>query len=422
MFIINKPGSFFVIILSLIILVSETLSSCKKKSDEEPVPSSPVFTVNFMDNYINPQLNAIIFISDMQGKLLADTMISGNGTIHIMPESGITIPPKFMVTIATWEPDMHNFRISLNTYYQIPVSEWIFQGHRMDTVGHVTISLKNVPQHDGPVLFSNSGYSNLTLNTNERVNYLYKNPDDLYILINTSSGPRYKWVPDITKGEIYNVDMSETSIPEFQMISFPGSEVYYEVRVYGYHDQNVESPLSCLLNEQLGDGTAVSSVQVNYPPAKFSTFHSIISLVEDWTSSSTYFYWVDGVIPSSFKKIDASVTSFQPAKGMVEFSTNGTYNVSNATWSFTAANFQHFDWSVYAPDSTKTIILPEIPPSIRQMFPVLSLDSLVLDNIQLMNFTGLPTYDDFIYQTLVKNPPVGIEHLETSTVKVLPAK
>jgi hypothetical protein len=406
----------------LILFFSFTQSSCKKESGNDPAPTRTIFTVNFTDNYINPKLDAIVFISDMNGKLLADTLVSGNGSIQIQAQVGIQIPSKIMVSIATWEFFIHNFIIKINSYYTESSSTWYFRGHRADTVGQASISLNNVPQHTGPVLFSNAGYTNLTFNTSNRINNLYRSPDDLYIQLITPDGPRYKWIPGITKGGNYNIDMAQTEIPVMQEITFPVTAVYYEAIIKGYEDLDAESPLFYVVDDLLGDGNPVNSISVSYPSSQFNTFHSNLSMITDWNSTSSYFYWLDGAIPETFKMIDAAVTSISASTGSAEFNTTGTYNVSNANWGFSATNNLIFQWSVYVPDSTKAIHLPELSPSMHQMFPVLSLDSLTLDNIQLMNFYQYPTYSDVISKMFETVPSLGMEHMETSTVKVVPGK
>ncbi|MEI6900545.1 MAG: hypothetical protein WCL00_11760 [Bacteroidota bacterium] len=254
--------------ISLLIVSISSLFSCKKETKNEPVPVIPVFTVNFSDNFINPQLNAIVFISDMQGKILADTLVNGNCKIDILPLEGKAIPTKFMVTVVTWEFYVHNFIVTLNTYYGISKSTWNFKGHRATSSTHSTVTLSNVPPHIGPVLFSNTGYSNLTFNTVSRVMNLFRSPDDLYVQIETSAGPRYQWFTGLRPGldTIYN--MSNPLIPQLKVISFPQSAAYYEAHVSGYQGTDTESPLNYLVGEILGDGNLADSVSVPYPAGK----------------------------------------------------------------------------------------------------------------------------------------------------------
>jgi hypothetical protein len=397
-------------------------TGCKKDNDDAPAAPVTIFTVNFTDNYINPQLNAIVFISDMTGKLLSDTLVSGNGSIQVQVPSGTQVPSEFMVSIVTWEFFIHNFLVSINTYNAISKSTWTFTGHRADTVGRVTISLNNVPPHTGPVLFSNAGYSNVTFITDNRINNLYRSPDDLYIHLLTSEGPRYKWISGITKGGTYNIDMAQSELPVLQDISFPITSVYYEGVITGYQGQDMESPLYFLVDELLGDGIPVNSIPVSYPPSHFTAFHTELSLITDWSSPSTYSYWVDGAIPAAFKKIDADVITLSSSTGRADFTATGAYNVSNANWSFSATNNLIFEWNVYGPDSTTVMILPELSPSMHQMFPDLSIDSLTLQNIRLLNFYGLSSYNDFITKMFADIPTVGMKHMEASTVKRVPGK
>jgi hypothetical protein len=216
--------------------------------------------------------------------------------------------------------------------------------------------------------------------------------------------------------------MAQTEIPVTQSITFPVNAVYYETRINGYRESNTQSPFNYLIDESFGDGNPVSFVEVSYPASKFSAFHTQLSLTTDWSSPNTYFYRYDGTIPTLFKMTDASVTGTSPAPGTIEFSTAGSYNVSNANWKFSAANNQIFDWNIYAPDSIKKLFLPALPPSILHEFPVLKMDSLVLDHIELQNFYGFSTYGEVIDKVFIIDPPAGMEHLEAGSVRVVPSK
>jgi hypothetical protein len=397
-------------------------TACSKDEEAPPPSTKDQFTSIFTGNYINPQLDAIIFLSDMQGHLLADTMVSGNGVFQLGPKAGGQYPSNFMVTIATWEPYVHNFIIKLNTYYHVSSKSWLFQGNRAEIAGHASVTLKNVPEHQGPVLFSNSGFSNLTFNTTGRVCDLFITPDDLYIQIKTTEGSRYKWVEGIANQGSYEVDMSQTEVPVSQTITFPQEAVYYEARVTGYKDYDTQSPLYYLVDEVLGDGTPASSFVMSGPALKFATFHTNISMITDWDSPLAYHFWTDGVIPSEFKKIDATVSTFEQSPGRISYTSTGVYNVSNASWKFSATNNQIFEWNVYAADSVKELFLPEMPLTVQQTFPVLKVDSLSLSHIQLMNFFWLTSYQDVLKEVFITNPTTSMEHLEAGTVTYTPVR
>ncbi|MEI6901311.1 MAG: hypothetical protein WCL00_15655, partial [Bacteroidota bacterium] len=125
---------------------------------------------------------------------------------------------------------------------------------------------------------------------------------------------------------------------------------------------------------------------------------------------------------SAFIMTDAQATSMQPTGHNITFTTSGFYNVSNAAWKFSATNNQIFQWNVYAPDSVKTLFMPEISASIKRMFPVLSPDSLSFDNLQLRNFIQEPTYFDLIQQLFINTQPVSIDHLECAWVRIVQGK
>jgi len=394
------------------------VSGCKKKGDT-PVPvSNPLMTIDFTDNYVNPKLGALVFISDMNGELLADTLFTGNQHLVIYPMAGKTAPARFMVTIASWEPNMHNFTISMNTYLYIEPAAWRLKGERHDTLGHITVSLSNVPAHTGPVLYANLGFSNLTFATLERINYVYVNPDDLYIKINTASGVKYVWQTGIAPGGTYTTDMAQTLAAETKTIALPGTAVYYEATLTGYRQPFTEGAQATEADEVFGDGTPASSITVSYPPSTYTSFNTDLNYTADWTSNITWRYHVQGAIPDAFKQTSATVHNVTPVPGThtLSINTGGDFTTANANWIFMARNNQIFQWTVTGPDSITTIHLPKLPPSVAKMFPVLALDSLTLSNIELSKCWSHPSYPAYLQAIFDPTQPHSAETMEVSSM------
>jgi hypothetical protein len=142
-----------------------------------------------------------------------------------------------------------------------------------------------------------------------------------------------------------------------------------------------------------------------------------MKLIESWTSGTSYTCRVNGDIPSSFQKIDASVQSLTDyPSGKINIQTAGDFTTTNATWQFYGSNNQFFTWSMVGNNTITEFQLPNLSPSMLQNFPTLSLDSLYFYNAELSMYPGVASYDAFI--NLVFNPanPISQNKLNASTL------
>ena len=403
------------LLIFLFTVVLITTISCKKEIVETyPEPKKLVMTINFIDNYINPKLGAIVFASDSLGSVIADTLIKGNGKFYIFAKPGIKVPNRFMLTIATWEPSMHNFEIAMKTYTQVKSSEWTLRGHRPDTLGHFTVNLTNVPQ-SALIIYANAGYSNLTTIYNDVFNLSYVDPDELLVKIEDGLDQKYQWINNIHPGENYNIDMASAQTPALSKISLSGK--YYEARIWGFKDTDYENSMPIMTNYSLGNVPVNNEINVAVLPEHFQGYRTEMKLIENWTSGTSYTCRVNGDIPSSFQKIDASVQSLTdyPA-GKVAIQSTGDFTTTNATWQFYGHNNQFFTWSMIGNNTITEFQLPSLSPSMLQTFPTLSLDSLYFYNAELFKYPGISSYDAFVNLVFDPANPLAQNKLNASSL------
>jgi len=406
------PGN----ILSFIILALLFGTACKKKQDDPATPEKQaLMTINFQGDFINPKLKAIVFVSDMAGNALADTTVTGNPSVVLYAKTAAT--PPYQVTIVKWEPDMHNFLVTMMTYQYVMPGEWTIYGKRRVSDGDVAISLKNIPPHTGPILYSGSGYSNHTFATSGTFQ-LYKSPDELYVRINTASGPMIKWTYGLSAGASLDVDLSSMDEAEKKTITLPVMAQDFNARIYGYHDTDYTSVLPVMTDEVLGDGTSVDKVVVSYPADAFISFQTRIEMIESWTSLLTYIFSSDGAIPETFVKTGAMITDIQTTGNKVGFKTTGSFTVTTATWTFLDAGNLAFEWTVYGPDTISSVTLPVLPGALTSMFPTLSPDSLHLRHFELTDHQGISSYPDYLHAIFNPASPGKGSHLQASGVKI----
>lgn len=414
---IQSHRLMFFCFLSGIILLS---TSCKKNKDDGPGSKQTIMTINFSNDFINPILGAIVFISDMQGNTLADTSFSGNGKLLIQVNPEIAIPGKFMVTIIKPEMGEHKVLVTMNTYLYAGTTECTLTGNRSDTLGHATISLTNLPALTGPVLYSSSGFFNLTSDVVSKPVMLYNSPDNLYVSIHTTEGPRFKWFTGLILNGTYSVDMDSTQTSEITSVVLPFQAIYFEANITGFSDGNWDSPTPFTCDMVFGDGTAVTSIPVAYPSQIFTGFHTELMARESWESPASWYYHVDGAIPTTFKKINAEVSQMQATTGRLDIHTNGQFEVTVASWVYSAPNKPYFTWNIFGPDTLSRIVLPALSPAFEKAYPELSIDSLIFLSAGLMHFVQPITYSSFLDLTLKSSHPNPMQRLETSTVIWLP--
>ena len=404
-------------LLFLIIPMLVIAWSCKKKS-ESPANKPLLMTVNVTGRYFNPLFGGVIFISDMQGKVLADTFCLADGVYHFYGQSGASVPSFLEVSTVRSEPAWHSFNISIETYNYISPSEWTLLGSRADTVGNINPVFKNIPAHNDAFLVSSSGYSNLTSILGNIPIQLYKSPDDIYIGIPTSAGLRYKWFYNAVSNAKDTFDLSNSLFAEKKTIAFPSLIQYYECRLQGFTDGNFNSPIPCMVDEILGNGIAVNSFDAYYPPSRFQGFHTDIMALEDYSSNKSWFYHVDGPIPTAFRKIAASLVSYSATNTGMQLLASGDMDAVSGTWQFSSTYKGHIEWTVFGPDTTATMRLPQIPPSLSNMFPWISRDSLRFMNAGLIDLAECQGYSQMISRLYGPANPSSFIRQETSILKV----
>jgi hypothetical protein len=403
---------------TILILILMGIISCKKEESTPPPPLYPILTLNFTEKFIPDQLPVIVFLSDPGGEIITDTTCASNGTYVLYSPQGKDIPEKFMVTIVRAETYWHNFMVHIDTYTNVTKgTEWTIQGTQPDTVGNAHITLENLPSLSGPILYSNSGYHNLTFDPLDRTLLLYQLPDDLYIKIETPSGQLYKYFKDFLQTGSHTVNMSNSLQPASHAVSFPMKAENYEVELFGYKDANYDSPVPILADYLISDGLAVDSIHLHYPPSAFIGFHTKLMLQENYSSDETWFYHTEGAIPDDFVKIGADVISMQPYKKGVTIQSSGTYDMIAAHWQFVDQSLLFYEWQVYAPDTSSTIILPQIAPAFKRMYPTISLDSLIFQYAELTDLLNLSSYNELMSKLLDPAHPTQMDRYDASILR-----
>jgi hypothetical protein len=395
--------------------------SCRKK-DDSPEPGRPLLMkINVTENYFHPQLGGVIYISDNKGKVVADTYCSGSaGSYSFYGSAGTSAPSSLSVTIARYEPFWHSFDIRIETFTRISPGEWTLSGNRADTIGHADPMFVNIPAHNGPLVISTSGYTNLTFTPGLFPVSLYKSPDNLYVGIPVPGGLKYKWFTNLVMGSTDTLDLSGGSDAALHALRLADQPVgYYECRVDGYAEANFNSPVPFRIVDVPGNDNPGGLLSLFYPPGIFQGYHTWVKIVEDWASGAEYEYQTDGPLPASFVKIQAQVTQVNSSGFRADISATGTLDALSGTWNYQSPYQGMVEWVVFGPDTASRIEIPEPSPALLSAFPWLSRDSLTFIHSELTDLSKVQGYSAMI--GLIFNPaaPSRFERQELSKVRVI---
>ena len=231
---------------------------------------------------------------------------------------------------------------------------------------------------------------------------------------------KYKWFQNVIPGSADTFDLSGGLTQEKKTIALPFAAPYYECSILGYPDGSFNLPIPYDVDELFGDGTPVSGIDAFFPPGKFQGFHTDVMILENWTSGVAWRYQTDGDIPSAFVKISAQLNSCVPTINTVDLKASGTLDAVSATWQFESPFEGKVEWTVFGPDTTTHLAVPEVAPSINAVFPWLSRDSLSYAKTELYDFPDLGGYNDVVNTLYNPSAPSAMSRQKISRMVVNP--
>jgi hypothetical protein len=407
-----KKASFVLFVVMMI-----AFHACKK-DDKKPEPAVPVMTLHFTDRFVHEQLPVIVFLSDQSGKTILDTSCVSDGTYELYAKEGLIVPEKMMLTVVSSEPYWHSLRVHINTYTEVEKgSDWTLQGSRRDTIATAHVSLENVPDLSGPILYATPGYYMLTFNKTNRALPTYDSPADLYVKVRTDTGQYFRYIPEYLSFGSFTADMSVALPTESRSVNFPMQVENYEAKIFGYKESDLNSPVPLILDYLLSDGFITDSIQLNYPPDLFTYYQTQIMLQETYLSDISWFQNTEGEIPSEFVKVDADILSMLPDQNKLNVESNGTFDMVTADWQFVDYALMHYEWKVFASDTSKTLLLPEITAAFQSMYPTISHDSLSFQYTELTDFQQIDSYKALLGKMFDTDIPIRMDRLDAHIIR-----
>jgi len=361
-----------------------------------------LFTANFTNDWLCPDCGeGIIFISDIDGNVLAEETWTGNESFEILPPTDITtFPEKISVTTLTSDEDGNVF---MTSNLNIPLgSSWTwgkdYPSPDYDNTVTAEFDFQNIPDHGGYILSSlwSSRSSTSGILSSPYSFYFYESPMDIYLKLNTTdSGPKYLWVNNITGGN-YQVDLSSLISTESELIDLQGSSVGFRQYLYGYPVPGSRYTGRYIIDRDYDYDSTVTSLSVYYPPSTFSDYRTSLYFYDTDDIDNFWYQATYGDIPNSFTKIEADFDFVSVLVNNFQISlTNSNFDEIRTSWRQSNDNY-YISWYVYGPTNLSSYSLPSLSNSVIQDFPYVDRESFELIYTDLIEYSELSSYEEIL--------------------------
>ncbi len=327
-----------------------------------------LFKATFKDNWLPADAGeAVIFISDMDGNLLAERTWTGNDSFELFADNGIKddITEISVTTVVKnrWGD------VDITTNMNVPVgSSWTWKGKTSqvdyDNPYTVEFNFQNMPEHQGWVLSSKwRGYGS-TGTLPSSMNFdIYETPMNFYLKLNTVDGVKYAWFNDVTPGT-REEDLSNMQNASKHTIDLQGTSNGCRKILMGILNPGRRYEGRYFLDYGSDRQNTYNSVDVYFPESSFSDYVTNIYFYDD-ASSDFWYQSTYGAIPDNFRKISADFNFINTTPDNFEISTSGDEFLEIKT-SWFDENYNY--WGVYCDKSTVKYKLPNLPNSAIQLF------------------------------------------------------
>ena len=359
--------------------------------------ANALFTANFTNDWLCADCGeGIIFISDMDGNVLADATWTGNASFEIEAPEGLKEFPE-RISVTTVQQG------GLITNLDIPVgSSWTWGKYYLspdyDNPITAEFDFQNIPDHSGysvSSLFSyRSSYSD-TLYSPFTFNF-FESPMDIYLKLNTAdSGPKYLWINDITEGYNYQIDLSNMSETESQTIDLQGNSVGFRQSLYGYPTPGSRNTGRYMLDRGYDNDSTVAEIKVYYPPSSFSDYRTTIFFYDSDNTNNFWYQSVYGDIPNTFDKIDADFDFISATPNDFQISTTSS-NFDQISSRWTQSGYNYYYWYFFGPNDLTSYSFPNLPNSVLNKYPDIEMQLFELSYSDLIDYSELDSYENIL--------------------------
>lgn len=358
----------------LVTLVMLGLSACSSDTDSgNGTPAQKQITFTVPESAIPDGSDLWFFVTDNNGKVLAlEQAFAGSKTVITLP-AGYT--KAFTLHKLTYTNDIENAYtdVWIQSYTSAITGDFsiapIVTPEAVEPLIH-TFTLTDVPEGSQPnptgpnVLgLGSTGKAGSThtvkaalKETTGRVMYFVPSYEDVNVT------PRYIIYPNAEAGQTETASYNDLTLADKINLSL-GEQVESVVVVI--------APLGLRPLHAYGTQN-VNSIPVYYPGDEFTSYATNVQVYD---GNASYGYTTIGAIPTSMKKLPASVTLFEATADQLTVHTTGNYDylfaASQHEWS-SGSTTHALDWFVYMNDDAGAFIIPDFPEELLVLYPQLS--------------------------------------------------
>jgi hypothetical protein len=383
------------ILLSIFLIISLFISCSDDDSPTTPTQTNYLFKATFINDWLPAESGqAIIFLSDEDGNVLAEKTWSGNDSFEMYLDDGLNKSVTNNITQISVTTVTQN---GITTNLNIPVgSSWTWKGYPSadyDNPYTVELDFQNVPEYEDYYVIS-SKWNSIVSRSSELVspfNYsFYESPTDIYVKLNTiNNGVRYLWLNGVVGGSRQD-DLTNMNPALSQTINLQGNTNGYRKSLYGIANSGNRYEGRYRLDYGR-DYNPASSVTVYYPQSSFTDYRTSITYYEELYKSEWY-QSTYGEIPNAFTKINASFDFLNTSLDNFEISASGDFTQYVSIWE--SDGYTNL-WSIYGGKEVTKYKLPVLPNSVSQLFNV-DRSSFKLWLADLLYYPGLSSYEDVL--------------------------
>ena len=359
-----------------------------------------LFTATF-DGEFDSDATTIIFISDSDGNILADTSFQGDASFDLMADKTSDVPPE-KINITTIGKVNGNTQISTNLGIN-KGSNWTWYNpyYYPDVIGESYYTFTNIPDDLYRVVLSSKGLTNRT-SINESDTYSlshYNNNEDVVIMGLMNDGTvLYKIIENVSVGETHTVDFSDFLQAEQKVINnLTGEDCCLYLGLYGHYEEDSflgynRYRLSYGGREGV-DWDADLNFIANYPPS-FTKFHTGLTVGQYNTPGEKDWYQrTFGDIPESVEKINADINVISSDIDNFEMDITGSYD----QWSISASDSTAgLGWGIYVNPSITFGELPTFPASVNEIYPEINRNGFIINRVSLVDWLCVDNQEEWL--------------------------
>jgi hypothetical protein len=369
------------------------------------------------------------FISDKQGTVLSVKQVQNGQTISFETPSdyvkgGTVELHRFYANEASHIYSVQSFGyVTPRSFSHEPYATYT----PPTTVGAYKANIANIPfTNIWPRILGDGlkGWSETRVEGNFTLNVQLSLPStSLTLSISDNSSlndvPRFVHIEDVTVGGDVALDYSQMQEMEVHNIDLGGDYSFATAEMLALPIAG-DFASSYPLDTYWGDFTkpSINTIKVFTPGDIYSEYWTSL-VAEDGEIIRAY--WKMGAVPTSFKPLNATISSFSGSGRTLQISTTGSYDVltvgANVGKQIDGIN-HNFYWAyAVGGKSDEEVTIPALPAQIIDKYPVLTqLETKIFNRIGMAEYTGIDDYEDYLDFEFSVGIPYYEKYREASTV------